>query len=66
MIEDARSTVDTEERAEKHKAIQAYLYEQAPVVFLYDSMDIYGVNNGIDWTPRRDQYVLGVEMSAAE
>ena len=66
MIEDARSTVDMEERAEKHKAIQAYIFEQAPVVFLYDSMDIYGVSNSIDWTPRRDQYVLGVEMAVAE
>lgn len=66
MIEEARKTVDPEERAAKHVAIQAYIYEQCPVVFLYDSMDIYGVSNSIDWTPRRDQYVLGAEMAAAE
>ena len=66
MIQDASSTVDTDERIAKHKAIQAYIYEQAPVIFLYDAMDIYGVSNKINWTPRRDQYILGSEMSAAE
>ncbi|MDK2981148.1 MAG: peptide/nickel transport system substrate-binding protein [Chloroflexota bacterium] len=66
MIADAASTVDTDERIAKHKAIQAYIYEQAPFIFLYDAMDIYGVNNKISWTPRRDQYILGAEMSAAE
>ncbi|MEA4907794.1 MAG: hypothetical protein GYA17_00670 [Chloroflexi bacterium] len=62
MIEDARSTIDQDERIEKHKAIQQYIYDQAPAIFLYVANDIYGVNNRVDWTPRRDQYVLGVDM----
>ncbi|MCC6146375.1 MAG: hypothetical protein IT308_02275, partial [Anaerolineaceae bacterium] len=61
MIEEARSMMDEDMRIEKHKAIQQYIYENAPVIFLYVSHDIYGINNRVEWTPRRDQYVLGIE-----
>lgn len=66
MIEEAGSSMDVNKRIELHQEIQKYIYEECPVIFLYVSHDIYGVNNRIDWTPRRDQYVLGAEIKVAK
>lgn len=66
MIEEARSEMDMAAKAEKNKAIQAYIYDQAPVIFLYVAYDLYGVNNRVDWKPRRDQYVMGSEIKVVK
>ncbi len=63
MIDLARAEMDSEKRAEIHKEIQAYLYEECPAIFLFLAHDIYGVNNRVNWTPRRDQYIIGKEIS---
>ncbi len=65
MIKEARTIMDPTQRAAKYQAIQQYLYDNCPFIFLYVADDLYGVNNRVTWTPRRDQYVLGVEMSIA-
>ncbi len=66
MINEARTQMDQTQRAEKYKAIQQYIYDTCPVIFLYVADDLYGVSNRVNWTPRRDQYILGVDMSLAE
>jgi len=62
MIDEARSEMDPEMRAQMYVDIQHMIYEDPPIIFLYVQADLYGVNNRLEWSPRRDQYVLGTEI----
>lgn len=39
------------------------IVERAPLIFLYQLEDIYGVNDRVDWTPRSDELVWMWEAS---
>lgn len=64
LVAQAASTTDATARTAGLKTIQAMLKDEAPVLFLYQASDIYGVSSRIDWKPRTDQYILGREMQA--
>jgi peptide/nickel transport system substrate-binding protein len=61
LIDQAFDTPDPE----KHNAIlrQALdlIFEEAPYIFLYQHVDIYGVNSKVVWQPRPDELILGYE-----
>ncbi len=41
------------------------MYNDSPWLFLYFQPDFYGVNNGVDWNPRRDE-ILDVTTAKAK
>lgn len=43
--------------------LQDMLYEELPVIALYLQREMYGVNERLDWRARRDEFVLGADMS---
>ncbi len=44
--------------------IQERLYNDLPVIALYlQCFDLYGVNERSDWTARKDEYVLGKDIT---
>lgn len=42
--------------------MQQMIKDRAYLVPLYQLHSIYGVSERLDWTPRLDEIVLGVEM----
>lgn len=57
------ATMDQEERAEIYMEMQEYVKEQAPMLFLYNGVDLYGVNQRVNFTPRPDERILVYEMT---
>ena len=56
--------------AEKRKGILAEIQQKvhadAPWIFLFDNMDIYGMTSRIDWTPRPDEMVWAYDIKVSE
>lgn len=59
----ARQAPDDAARTQAYTQLQATLKEEAPVIFLYQADDLYGVSERTDWKPRLDQYILGREIT---
>ena len=59
-INKARSTMDEKKRLELYKEMQKEIYEEAPLVFLYQQIDHYGVSKKIQGFQVRgdEQFVL--------
>ncbi|HYM68981.1 MAG TPA: ABC transporter substrate-binding protein [bacterium] len=64
MVEAGLATADEAKRHAVYADAQVFVHEQAPWVFLYDQVDIYGVRGRIDWRPRPDEQVLPHQMRA--
>ena len=58
----ASSIMDPKEASTAWSEIQQITKEQALAVPLYQLNSIYGINKRIDWVPRLDEIVLGIEM----
>ena len=60
LIEKALPIVNPERRRQAFAELQAQVQEQAPWIFLWSQLDIYGVNKQLRWEPRGDeQFALG-------
>lgn len=57
LIDEARSTVNTEQRAELYSQVQQRMQEIAPMAFLYQLDELYGVSNRLNWQPRADERI---------
>lgn len=66
LVDATLGNADEEERVEGLREIQQMLVDEAPVIFLYQSEDIYGVSERLDWSPRTDQYILGYDMQVTQ
>jgi peptide/nickel transport system substrate-binding protein len=53
----AVTIVDAKGRAAAYAELQQILRDEAPWVFLWQQHDLYGVSNGVDWSPRPDEKV---------
>ncbi len=60
-----RSEMDEERRAELAAQIQQWFRDQAGALFLWQADLLYGVSSTLNWEPRGDGLILGVEMSGA-
>ena len=61
MIEDAISTIDPTERAEKYKEIQRYLVEITPCLVLFDDVSMFAYQSYyVDWPQAKGEGVTGV------
>jgi peptide/nickel transport system substrate-binding protein len=65
MIEEARVELDEEKRQSLYDKAEAFFNDQAPVLFMYQLTDIYGIDKRIKWDPRSDEMVWYREMSWA-
>lgn len=63
LIDQYASEMDPDARDEVAYQIQEYLYNEMPLIALYLQLDVYGVNERIDWTARKDEYILGKDIT---
>lgn len=59
---EARSTVDQDRRAELYQESLEIVREEAPWIFLYQQVDIYGVSSEVDWEPRPDELIWAFDV----
>ncbi len=63
LVEQARIELDEKKRLDFYKQAQQILYDDAGALFMYTLTDIYGVDNWVDWEPRKDEMVWAHEMA---
>ena len=56
-------TADEARQQEISYEAQALLYEEGPLVMLWKQVQLYGVNERVEWEPRPDDYIIGEEIS---
>ena len=64
-VEEARTTLDEKLRLELYSKVQARIKENAPWIYLFQQVDVYGVSNKVTWKPRSDElswlYAVGAK-----
>jgi peptide/nickel transport system substrate-binding protein len=56
LLDAARSTLDQSERLKLYAQASQLAHDEAPWLFLYHGMDLYGVNRAVmDWSPTSDE-----------
>lgn len=63
LIDRYASEMDVDARNAVAYRIQEKLYNEVPLIALYLQLDIYGVNERLEWTARKDEYVLGKDIT---
>jgi peptide/nickel transport system substrate-binding protein len=63
LMEQARAEMNTEKRKQLYSQLLRLIREEAPYIFGYQQMDIYGVNARLKWTPRGDESIRLTEIS---
>ncbi len=63
MIEQFVSEGDEAVRTQLARDLQAYLFEEMLQVPLYTQANLYGVSERLSWQARKDEYVLGVDIT---
>src|SRR6266536_1840525 len=62
LMEQARSEMNAEKRKQLYSQLLRLVRDDAPWLFMYSQMDIYGVNNRLKWTPRGDESIRLTEI----
>lgn len=57
LLQEANTSLDPEERATKYQEVQKIASEEIPIIPLFQIDQFFGVNTGIDYTPRLDELV---------
>ncbi|MDP7168015.1 MAG: ABC transporter substrate-binding protein [Nitrospinota bacterium] len=66
LINEARSTMDNAAREKKYQEIGRILrHEKVPIVPLYQTFRIFGVQKKLSWTPRADGKLIAAEVGLA-
>ncbi len=63
MIEEARSIMDKNKRQKIYSEAAKLIKEEVPWAFAYQQMDIYGVNERVNWKPRPDEKLFVYNIS---
>ncbi|HET9028129.1 MAG TPA: ABC transporter substrate-binding protein [Trueperaceae bacterium] len=63
LIDEYASEMNPTTRASVAHDIQEKLYNDLPIIALYLQLDTYGVSERLNWTARKDEYVLGKDIS---
>lgn len=66
LIDQQLTTYDQEERRRILAEIQEMLRQDAPWIFLFDNVDLYGMTARIDWKPRPDEMVWAYEIKVTQ
>jgi peptide/nickel transport system substrate-binding protein len=62
LIDAARATFDAKQRQSLYTQVAQRLRDQANFLFLYQQMDLYGINKRLVWEPRSDEQILVSSM----
>ena len=62
LMEQARAEMNVEKRKQLYSQLLRLIRDDAPWLFGYQQMDIYGVNNRLKWTPRGDESIRLTEI----
>ena len=62
IVEAARREMDTNKRAALYSQAQTMLKDEAPMLFLFQLIDLYGISDRVSWTPRADESLRFSEM----
>jgi len=60
----AEATVDVAKRTAMFKEMAAIVRDEAPWLFLYEPLPLYGVSNKINWKVRADEFIYVEDMTA--
>src|SRR5438034_8560164 len=63
LIEQARAEMNADKRKQLYGQLLRVIHDEAPYIFGYQQMDIYGVNTRLKWTPRGDESIRLTEIS---
>ena len=63
IIQAARVELDEERRLELYAEAQQMFYDEAAALFMYHLVDIFGVDNWVNWEPRHDEFMWAHEMT---
>jgi peptide/nickel transport system substrate-binding protein len=67
ILDAARVTLDQNERLKLYSQAGRLVHEEAPWLFLFNGMDIYGVNRAVtDWEPTSDEGTATMMLSAGK
>ena len=62
IIQEARVELDVDRRLELYAEAQQFMYDDAAALFMYQLVDIFGVNDWVLWEPRHDEMMWAHEM----
>ena len=62
LIQAARAEMNVEKRKQLYAQLLRLIRDDAPWIFGYQQMDIYGVNTRLKWTPRGDESIRLTEI----
>lgn len=63
---DEYPTADDDRKEEISYRAQEIIHERGPLVMLWKQVQLYGVNERIDWQPRPDDYIIGEDIKPAQ
>ena len=66
MLVEGAGLADRAERERVYHELAATLHEEAPVIFLWELNDVYGINNRVQWEPRSDERIWLFDASLTE
>lgn len=58
LFVELQATADPAERAALAKQVAETIHAEIPAILLFNYVDIYGIQNHVDWTPRFNQWIL--------
>jgi peptide/nickel transport system substrate-binding protein len=63
LLQEARSTLDEEERIDLYRQVHEILAEDMPSVPLYQVTAIYGASDDLEWTPTANESLFVMDMN---
>jgi peptide/nickel transport system substrate-binding protein len=63
IIQAARVELDPEARLELYAQAQQFMYDDGAALFMYQLVDIFGIDNWVVWEPRHDEMIWAHDMS---
>jgi len=63
LIDQGISTMDPKKRQKIYSDMVKYIKEEVPWAWAYQQIDIYGVNERLNWKARTDELMVVFEMS---
>src|SRR5437773_522981 len=62
LMDQARAEMNPDKRKQLYSQLLRVIRDEAPYIFGYQQMDIYGVNKRLKWTPRGDESIRLTEI----
>ncbi len=66
FLEETRITLDEIKRLKLYHMAAEIIVEEAPWVFLYQQVDVYGISNRLNWKARSDERPVMFDVTIKE